>query len=114
MRNRFIITGLFTIAMVIFAFSSSAIEGQSLFWYRVKILEGQGTYDYQGSSEYNEKEFIEQLNRENFIMLDNLVYMDQTRKVKSFTEWDPSVKPRVYLNPKYILAVVPLTGDPRK
>ena len=114
MRNKFIIIGFFTIAMVIFASSLFAEESPTLFWYRIKILEGENTYTYVGSSTLNEEEFIAKLKKDDFIILSNLVYYDQMGKIKSLSEWDPTMKSKVYLNPKYIVSVIPLTGDPRK
>jgi hypothetical protein len=116
MRNRFIIVGLFMVAMIIFVFSSFSFsqESPTLYWYRVNVVEGQTVHTFQGTFEYNEKELIEKIKTEDFILLENIIFYDQLGKIMNLDVWDPTLQPRTYLNTKYITAITPLKGDPRK
>ena len=83
-------------------------------WYRVEMINGDETYCYFGSSPLNESEFIKRLQGTDYIELGSLVFFDEEAEAKSWSEWDPNYLPRVYLNPKYVISVIPLMDDPRK
>jgi glutaredoxin-related protein len=118
MLKKIIIVGI--VLAIIGAYTYSVLskndssEKSALVWYKIKALEGEVTYTYTGSSILSEKKFLDKLRDETFVTLDNLIYMDEAGNVKSFSDWDPTIKPRVYLNTEYVIAVVPLAGDPRK
>ena len=114
MAKKFLIAGVFVTMMFFGVSCGFAEKDSSLFWYRVRILDGQTSYSYVGSSPLDESNFIKKLGGGSYILLENLVYFDQTRKAKDFTEWDPTTLPRIYINPKYISAVLPLDGAPRE
>ncbi len=85
-----------------------------MFWYAVTVQEGRerNFRDFFGSSPLNEDEFAKHLAGTAFVRLDNLVYRDSVG-YKNWREWDPLPEPRAYLNPKFILCVMPLSRDPR-
>jgi hypothetical protein len=83
-------------------------------WYKLNIQTGSSTFQCTGGSPLDEKEFVKQLAGTEYIALEDLVYMDQTGKVKSWQEWDARVQPRAYVNPKYVIFVNPMAGDPRE
>ena len=82
-------------------------------WYRVELLNGDETYCFFGSSLLTEEEFVGKLSRQEYVMLENLVYFDEEQEPKSWAEWDPMLQPRVHLNPRFVVSLLPLTGDPR-
>lgn len=84
-----------------------------MFWYAVTIQEGPNVRHFFGTSPLREEEFGEQLAGTAFVRLDNVLYRDNVG-YKDWKEWDPIVEPRVYLNPKFILAVMPISRDPRE
>ena len=85
----------------------------SLNWYRVEVMNGYETYCFFGSSTLGEETFIQKLSNQEYVLLENLFFFDDNQEPKSWAEWDPMLQPRVYLNPQYVVSVLPLTGDPR-
>jgi len=95
--------------------SSAAEEAKpAVHWYRMEIQTGDSTYQCLGSSVLEEKEFSKQASGSEFIVLDNVAYLDSTGKVKGWQEWDPKAHPRLYVNPRYIVFFNPMKADPRK
>ncbi|MCX5694381.1 MAG: hypothetical protein NT014_04545 [Candidatus Omnitrophica bacterium] len=82
------------------------------YWYQV-IMDMPRSDSYLGSSSLPENEFIMLVNGQAPILLSNLVVMDSMGKMKAVSEVVPFLKNSIYLNPKYIIAVYPLKGDPR-
>ena len=83
-------------------------------WYRLEILTGDSTYQCLGSSLLDEKDFAKQLLGADFIMLDDVAYIDTTGTTKGWQEWDPKAFPRLYINPRQVIFFNPMKGDPRK
>jgi hypothetical protein len=83
-------------------------------WYRLEIQTGDTTYQCLGSSPLDEKEFSKQLSGDDYIVLDDVAYLDSTGKIKGWQEWDPKSIPRLYVNPDYIILFNPMKDDPRK
>jgi hypothetical protein len=86
------------------------------FWYQVTVAlpNSEGKYTFVGSSSLAEDKIVKALAKaEEFIKLDDVLYADKKGKYKSWHEWDPTTEPRLYLNPKNVLVVQPLVGDPR-
>ena len=97
------------IALTMFASISYAQD----FWYTITFQTGTGTYDYHGTSDLNESDLIKKIQTDSFVLVKNLVYFDNQQKAKSWSEWAPQQKPQIYLKSSNILAIHPLTGDPR-
>ena len=76
-------------------------------------MNGDETYCFFGSSRCSEDDFIRSLNHSSFIQLNDIIYFDENGTAKSWAEWDPNCVPRSYLNPAYIVSVMPLIDDPR-
>lgn len=87
---------------------------QARHWYRLEIQTGEATYQCIGSSILDEKEFAKQFAGSEFIVLDDVAYVDPTGKIKGWQEWDTKAFPRLYVNPEYIIFFNPMKGDPRK
>lgn len=83
-------------------------------WYRLEIQTGDTTYQCLGSSPLDEKEFAKQLSGDDYIVLDDVEYLDSTGKIKGWQEWDPKSVPRLYVNPDYVILFNPMKDDPRK
>jgi hypothetical protein len=83
-------------------------------WYRLEIQTGDSTYQCMGSSTLDEKEFAKQLAGEDYIVLDDVEYIDSMGKIKKWQEWDPKALPRLYVNPDYVIFFNPMKDDPRK
>jgi len=87
---------------------------RALSWYDVIVEEGQSSRHFVGSTTLGEDEFIRSCTGTALVRLDDLIYKDNVGKYKLWTEWDPLFQDRVYMNPKYIIAVNPLMHDPRE
>lgn len=83
-------------------------------WYRMEIQTGDSTYQCFGSSLLEEKEFAKQLLGTEYIVLDDVAYIDTTGTTKGWQEWDPKAFPRLYINPRHVILFNPMKGDPRK
>jgi hypothetical protein len=84
------------------------------YWYQVKIERPQKSFDLFGSSPLDEKQFAKQMGTQEFLVLENVIYFDEHKQEEGESGKQPSLENRVYLNPKYIIAFQPLSGDPRE
>jgi len=115
-RFRMLIMPMALLAAVLIA---GAGEGKpsKQFWYKVTIAlpnSSEGRYEFVGKSSLNEAELARSLAKaEEYIKLDDCLYRDKG-KYLSWHEWDATVEPRLYLNPRNIIVVQPLVGDPRE
>jgi hypothetical protein len=85
-----------------------------LHWYRLEIQTGDTTYQCIGSSAFEEQEFAKQLSGTEFIVLDDVAYIDTTGKIRDWQEWDPKALSRLYVNPQYVILFNPMKDDPKK
>jgi hypothetical protein len=83
-------------------------------WYRLEIQTGDTTYQCIGRSELDDQEFAKQFAGTEFVVLDDVAYIDSSGKIRSWQEWDPKALPRLYVNPQYVILFNPMTGDPKK
>lgn len=83
-------------------------------WYRVEVQIGTESYFFTGSSDLSEAELLNVLSSGSFFCLNDLVYVDEQGDVHPWTEWDPECQPRIYLNGRLIISIMPLLGDPRR
>ncbi len=86
----------------------------SRYWYRVEMLTGSETYCFFGSNELAEDAFIRAYQGGELLYLKDLIFYDEDEKVRSWSEWDPVYLSKVYLNPQYVVSIMPMAGDPRK
>ncbi len=84
------------------------------FWYRVEILAGAETHCYFGTTQLGEAELLAQLGQGRYVVLEDLTYYDEEGAARPWTEWDPNYIPRIHLNPRYVVSIIPLANDPRK
>jgi hypothetical protein len=83
-------------------------------WYRLELQTGDTTYQCIGSSPLDEKEFAKQLGGTEFVLLDDVAYIDSAGKAKDWQEWDPKSNPRLYVNPQYVIFFNPMKDDPKR
>ena len=83
-------------------------------WYRVEVLAGSETHCYFGSSALTEGQVLSALKEGTFVELDDLTFYDEEGEPRPWTGWDPNAYPRIHLNAKYVLTMIPLKEDPRK
>ena len=84
------------------------------YWYRIEMLSGQETYLYFGSTNHDEHTLIQQLQAGELILLEDLVYFDDHDRIQGWSEWDPHYLATVYLNPAYVISIMPMAEDLRK
>jgi len=105
----------FVVSTVIFAKRGITDENKPIrHWYRLEIQTGDTTYQCLGSSALEEKEFEKQLSGDEYIVIDDVAYLDSTGKIKGWQEWDPKSIPRLYVNPEYVIFFNPMKEDPKK
>jgi hypothetical protein len=83
-------------------------------WFRIEVFTPQETYWYVGSSPLDEGALLKALNSSAFIQLNDLTYFDEEGRPRRWTEWDPHCQPTIHINPRYVLSILPLVGDPHK
>ncbi len=82
-------------------------------WYRAEMTAGPETFCVFGSSVQPEKDMVESLQAGVLVLLEDLVFYDEEGVARSWSEWDPHCQPRMYLNPKFLISLMPMVGDPR-
>ena len=82
------------------------------YWYKIETYEGDGNYHHLGSSEFTIEELAKKLERGEYIKLNDLLYRDDDQ-IKNWADWDKRFHPIKMLNPKYVVAIMEFTGDPR-
>lgn len=111
--KRLLLILIVSILMFTAKFSQAAeYQASASYWYQV-IMNTPRADNFLGSSSLPEKEFIMLINGQTPIFLNNLVVMDSMGRMKAISEVAPYLTNSIYLNPKYIIAIYPLKGDPR-
>lgn len=83
-------------------------------WFKIETNKGKdGTYHYVGSSEYSREDLVKRVEHGFFVQLDGLLYMDRG-EMKEWADWDKSLIPTAFVNPKDIIAIMQFKGDPRE
>jgi hypothetical protein len=83
-------------------------------WFKIETNKGKdGTYHYVGCSELDVDTLLKRAEHGFFVRLDELLYMDRGQ-MKPWAEWDKTLVPTAYINPKDIVAVMEFKGDPRE
>lgn len=83
------------------------------YWYRVDLIEGEKTRFLVGTSDLDLPHFAQALSGQAFLRLGDLSYRDNQNRIVSFASWDPRLGDEIYFNPRYVISVMPFTGDPR-
>ncbi len=81
-------------------------------WYKVDFLDGEKYRAVVGTSPLSAAELIEQLQEGEFLLLSDLKYRDNQGQLQPYSKWDPLLPPTMFINPKYILTVMPYDSDP--
>lgn len=105
------------ICALTFAFGSLALSEESKperHWYRLEIQTGDTTYQCFGSSTFDEKEFALKMVGNDYLVLEDVAYIDANGKVKNWQDWDPKSSARLFINPRFVIMFNPMKGDPRK
>jgi hypothetical protein len=106
---------LFAVTCILIASNVLSEESKpATHWYRLEIQTGDTSYQCMGSSALDEQEFAKQLAGTEFVVLDDVAYLDSSGKIRSWQEWDPKAMPRLYVNPQYVILFNPMTSDPKK
>ncbi len=83
-------------------------------WYKIEVNKGEDdTYHFVGSSDLDADALVKRAENGFFIHLGDLLYMDRGQ-IKEWADWDKTLVPAVYINPKDIVAVMEFIGDPRE
>ena len=109
--------GMLALLAAVLTASAGEDKPARQFWYEVTIAlpNSEGKYSFVGRSSLSKEEIVKSLAKaEEFIKLDDCVYKDKKGKYRTWHEWDPTMEPRLYVNPKHIIVVHPLVGDPRE
>jgi len=110
-----IIRVVFVVTCILIATNALSEETKPVpHWYRLEIQIGDTTYQCIGSSTLDEQEFAKQLAGMEFVVLDDVAYIDPNGKLRSWQEWDPKALPRLYVNPQYVILFNPMKDDPKK
>ena len=83
------------------------------FWYRVELQSGNEPYCYFGRSQDAEPDILSKLESGAYIRLEDIVYFDEDQAARSWTDWDANFVPRILINPRYVISIMPMSGDPR-
>jgi hypothetical protein len=59
-------------------------------------------------------ELLRSLSSGSFLTLYDLFYRDSQNRFVLWSEWDPRLEPIAYINPKFVLVVMPFAVDPFK
>lgn len=81
-------------------------------WYWVQVSESPTTQFYRGTSPLSEQVLLKALGGKEFLRFDNLTYVN-CGITKDWSEHNPELKNHVLINPRFIISVNPLAGDPR-
>ena len=112
MRLRCLINAA-TFALLLGLFGGEALAQQPLKnWYWVQVSEGPTTQFYRGTSPLSEKALLKALGDEEFLRFDNLTFVN-CGITKAWSEHNPELENHVLINPRFIISVHPLAGDPR-
>ena len=83
-------------------------------WYKVRTRDEEGKgYTYVGSSPDTPDMLAEKTGNGAYLKLENLLYCDDDGEIKEWKEWDSSILPVVYINPKSIFSFMQFKCDPR-
>jgi hypothetical protein len=80
-------------------------------WYRVDLLTGTQTRGVIGTSDLSPQQLTEKLQGDDYLVLNDLSYNDKNRIVP-ISSWDSTLGSVIYINPRHVLTVTPLVGDP--
>jgi len=82
-------------------------------WYRLDVVEGDRSRVLVGSSELDPAQLMKQLRTGDYVVLNDLSYRDNQNRIVSWSDWDPRLTSVAYVNPQYVVMVIPFASDPR-
>ena len=83
-------------------------------WYKIIAEDGKDDIDtHVGSSPDSPATMVEKAARGEYIVLSDLLYREDGR-IKEWSEWDDTMLPVMYINPRTIIAIMEFKGDPRE
>lgn len=80
-------------------------------WYWFEVAEGSSTQFYRGTTPLDEVALLNALRGTDFLRIDNLTFV-KCGEIKDWSMHNPELKNHVFLNPKFVISVHPLSGDP--
>jgi glutaredoxin-related protein len=83
-------------------------------FYTVTLQYGTGIQQFCGSSPLSPDEFAKKCIGTDFVKLENLTYKDSAGKYREYKDWDATVEPQIYLNPKFIVGIQTFAHDPKE
>jgi hypothetical protein len=101
------------LACLLLATALAAADQPGRHWFRVTVDQDGETVDYHGTSSLDESGFAEQVAKQPFVVLDDLVFYDDNGEVKPWSDNDPDVEPRVHIRCERIVSFMALKRDPR-
>jgi hypothetical protein len=93
-------------------YSAFAQEART-YWYWVQVSEGPTTQFYRGTSPLDEKALLQALRGDEFLRFNDLTFV-KCDVVKDWSDHNPELKNHVLVNPRFIISVHPLAGNPRQ
>lgn len=82
-------------------------------WFKIETNKSkEGVYHYIGSTEDSAETLVNKVQNGIFVRLDNLLYWERG-EIREWADWDKSLEPTVFINPKEIIAIMEFKGDPR-
>jgi len=100
---------------IVLTASAGDDKSSSQHWYQVTVVNP--TWIYFGTSSLADSAFAKAVSKgDEFIELDNVLFREGAvgSKFTAWHDWDPSLKGSVFINPKNIVEIKPMVGDPRK
>ncbi len=85
-----------------------------MFWYRIETNKASdGIFLYIGCSPEPIDALVKRAQNGFFVRLDDLLYIERG-EVREWADWDRSLQPTVFINPKDIISIMEYKGDPRE
>jgi hypothetical protein len=83
------------------------------YWYRIDIVEGDKNRTLVGTSDMPPELLVRHLRSGEYLLLNDLSYRDNQNRIVSWSAWDPRLASVAYVNPQFVITVMPFVGDPR-
>ncbi len=81
-------------------------------WYKISVDDGtKEGYTYVGASDESFESLAKRVESNEMIRLDDLLYKDNGEVFK-WEQWDNSLIPTVYVNPKNVISIMQFKDDP--
>ncbi len=85
-----------------------------MYWYRIETNKAaDGIFLFIGCSPDPIDMLVKRAQNGYFVRLDELLYFENG-EVHEWADWDPTLQPTVFINPKDIISIMEFKGDPRE